>query len=251
MKLASAKLIDRKSPIPAYQQIVSSLISRIVHGEWQPGDKLPPENSLAQEYGVSRVTLRQALDLLEQNNIIYKQQGKGAFLKANPNLHVQELRFPTMDQSTSSISGKQVISKNIKIWHDPAPSPIVLHQLGIDKKTPVTALERLFIREQQILGLNRAWFKSADVPGLPEQGLINDSISTTLLERYNHDIVEVENWIEATKLDAPTAAVLESNYGASALQIDTVHYLEGRVPLEFSRTLWIGRITKFHLRFHK
>lgn len=252
MELArSVDLIDRKSPIPAYQQIASSLISRIVHGEWTPGDKLPPENTLAREYGVSRVTLRQALDLLEQDNIIYKQQGKGAFLQENPNLHVQDLRFPMIARSASPASDKNVTSSNIHIYHDPTPPPEALHQLRITKNNPVIALERLFRREQQILGLNRAWFKACDVPGLKEQGLIDNSISTTLVERYNCEIVKVENWIEATKLDARTAALLESNYAASALQIETVHYIEGLVPIEFSSTLWIGRITRFHLSYQK
>ena len=52
------KLIDRSSPIPAYQQIANDISKRIAQREWKINDKLPSEQELAQNYGVSRVTIR-------------------------------------------------------------------------------------------------------------------------------------------------------------------------------------------------
>ena len=74
-------LLDRTSPLPAYQQISNDIILRISQKEWNIEDKLPTEAELAAEYGVSRVTLRQAMAQLERDGIICKFQGKRGFCK--------------------------------------------------------------------------------------------------------------------------------------------------------------------------
>lgn len=60
-------LIDRSSPVPTYQQIASDISKRIAQHEWYIDEKLPSEMELAKIYGVSRVTLRQAMAQLEKD----------------------------------------------------------------------------------------------------------------------------------------------------------------------------------------
>lgn len=76
------QLIDRSSPIPAYQQIANDMSKRIAQGEWKIDDRLPSEQELAQNYGVSRVTFRQAMAQLERDGLIEKFQGKVPMSKA-------------------------------------------------------------------------------------------------------------------------------------------------------------------------
>ena len=75
------KLIDRSSPIPAYQQIANDISKRIAQREWKINDKLPSEQELAQNYGVSRVTIRQAMAQLERDGLIEKVSGKRSICK--------------------------------------------------------------------------------------------------------------------------------------------------------------------------
>ena len=56
--------IDRNSPVPAYYQIQLDLSDRIQRGEWNDRKQLPSESTLAEQYAVSRITLRQALSEL-------------------------------------------------------------------------------------------------------------------------------------------------------------------------------------------
>ena len=65
--------VDKTSPVPVYHQISDDLISRIIAGEWLPGDRLPSELEFTEAYQVSRVTLRQALAELERQGIISRQ----------------------------------------------------------------------------------------------------------------------------------------------------------------------------------
>jgi DNA-binding FadR family transcriptional regulator len=71
--------IDRDSPVPVYYQIASTLRRRIAEGEWRKGNQLPPEPELAKAFGVSRMTIRQALVELEGDNVIVRRRGAGTF----------------------------------------------------------------------------------------------------------------------------------------------------------------------------
>lgn len=72
--------INPDDPLPRYYQVYKSLIDRIKSGEFHAGDSLPAERQLAKEYGVSRITIVKALDTLQQDKLIDRQQGRGTFV---------------------------------------------------------------------------------------------------------------------------------------------------------------------------
>jgi GntR family transcriptional regulator len=232
--------------MPAYQQIASSVKARISQGEWEVSEKLPSETVLSECYGVSRVTLRQALSLLEKDEIIAKYQGKGIFVIANPNLVVQDLSFPTLE--TGKNKRAPIPSRILVIAEETAPIKKVKSRLLLNDGAPTIFLKRLFGSEGKAIGVNNVWFPKEMVPGFIENGLIDLSVSKTLRESYHYNITVIDNQIEATKLDAANAQLLNSIYDAPALKIDSVHLLEDGRPVEFASTIWIGETTRFHFR---
>ncbi len=66
--------------VPRYYQIGSLIREKIVSGELAPGDQIPTEGELAREYGVSRVTVRHALDSLKEDRLIWREAGRGTFV---------------------------------------------------------------------------------------------------------------------------------------------------------------------------
>lgn len=72
--------IDPNDPLPRYYQVYHSLLERIRAGEFEPGDALPSERQLTQDYGVSRITIVKALDVLQQDGRIDRQHGRGTFV---------------------------------------------------------------------------------------------------------------------------------------------------------------------------
>ena len=69
----------KKTPIPLYYQLEKVLRKRILSGKLQPDLAVPTEKELCQEFGVSRITVRQALLSLESDNLIRREQGRGTF----------------------------------------------------------------------------------------------------------------------------------------------------------------------------
>lgn len=84
--------VDPRGPLPRYYQVYMSLLERIRAGEFAPVDTLPSERQLAQDYGVSRITIIKAMDLLEREGLIEQQQGRGSFVIDQTELKPDELR---------------------------------------------------------------------------------------------------------------------------------------------------------------
>lgn len=238
-----AQKVDRYSPMPVYQQIVSDMISRISQEEWTIGDKLPSENELSEEYDASRVTIRQALAKLKEDGLIDKQRGRGAFLKANPRRVIQELYLPQIGvhKETNVKSGAAsltlVMHANVQIYNS----------LNVPQGSPLVYLERPFLCNKNVVGLNCAWFPVDMVPNMVEEGLISNSITKTLQQRYNVHFGSVENYIEAIILDAASAHQLNVIAPSPGLKITSIYSTKEGIPLEHAVTIWNGQDTQFHV----
>ena len=76
--------LDFSGASPRYLQIADLLRQRIARGQWPLGDKLPSLDALVAEFGVARLTVRQAMDLLAREGLVSPQQGRGTFVIAVP-----------------------------------------------------------------------------------------------------------------------------------------------------------------------
>ena len=233
--------VDKTSPVPVYHQISDDLISRIIAGEWLPGDRLPSELEFTEAYQVSRVTLRQALAELERQGIISRQCAKGTFLVRNPSPFVESLNFPTLEYHHS----KNV--STILEWRIEQELPAYIHQISkITGDAPYVYVQRLFSSDEKTIGWNQAWFPAILVPNMMEVGLTEGSISATLTKTYGYKIHRIENNIEAVHLKASEATLLGVSYDTPALRIISTHFLPDKRPIEFSCTIWSGPMTRFH-----
>lgn len=77
-------MIDRESPLPLAYQVARTIREQIVAGRYQPGDQLTREETLAVSLGVSRGTVRQALDALAADGLVSREQGRGTFVRRAP-----------------------------------------------------------------------------------------------------------------------------------------------------------------------
>ena len=73
-----------RSRIPLYVQVASALRRRIEVGQWQTGEKISTLEKLEAEFQVARVTIRQAVDILEKEGLVQRQQGRGTFVTSMP-----------------------------------------------------------------------------------------------------------------------------------------------------------------------
>ena len=172
---------------------------------------------------------------------------KELFVKNNPRQLIQELAFPTLDSNAKA----SVDSKILTIEKVYAANSVICEQLQVTPSTPLLYVERLYSHDGRPSGINHVWFRESDVPGLTESSLLYNSISRTLKYTYHYDIVKIENYIEAVRLDAISASLLNTVYDATGLKIDSQYLLADGKAIEYSSTTWLGDFTRFHFNVTK
>jgi DNA-binding GntR family transcriptional regulator len=89
--------LDTKNPVPRYYQIYNALLKQMRSGELKVGEALPPERTIAKHYGVARLTVVKALDLLMRDGLIDKQQGRGSFVLPSPSVVIADEATSALD----------------------------------------------------------------------------------------------------------------------------------------------------------
>ena len=82
-------MLDKNHPLPIYYQLKELIREKIATGEWKPGDLIPSERELCEEHGISRMTVRQAIQELLREGIVTIRRGEGTFVNNVP--HTQML----------------------------------------------------------------------------------------------------------------------------------------------------------------
>lgn len=89
----------QRSRVPLYLQVADALRRRIEEGEWKAGEKILTLEQLEEEFQVARVTVRQAVDVLQVEGLVDRRQGKGTFVSSD----IQERRWLNLDASWESL----------------------------------------------------------------------------------------------------------------------------------------------------
>ena len=137
----------RLSAVPLYIQVATVLRRRIESGHWAFGQKISTIEDLQEEFGVARVTIRQAVELLEKDGLVRRQQGRGTFVAAD----LEDTRWLKLDTSWSSLIG--TIKHNVPKFM-PVSAPLQKPRLGPEEGQ--AAREYVFLRSVQFRG-NRAY----------------------------------------------------------------------------------------------
>jgi len=108
--MTDAPLYDR-SRQPLYIQAAGQLRLKIERGEWAPGTQLPVIEDLQAEFGLSRATIREALEMLEQERLIQRHRGRGTFVRSqlpDRRSHVLPTTWPDLVESLRNIEPKML-----------------------------------------------------------------------------------------------------------------------------------------------
>jgi GntR family transcriptional regulator len=116
--MSKLKATYARSRVPLYIQVASALRQRIENGQWQPGQKISTLEGLEQEFEVARVTVRQAVEMLQNEGLVHRQQGRGTFVADK----LQDKHWLRLDATWESLIApiKDNVLKLIKVDHPPA-----------------------------------------------------------------------------------------------------------------------------------
>jgi GntR family transcriptional regulator len=125
------------SPLPLYHKVYLLLRQRLLDGVYDTDEPLPGENALAQEYGVSRLTVRRALDTLSSEGLVSRRQGRGTFAQAPSQLSAPQ-QGATVDALMAHLArmGMRTQVKLLDLSVEPAPATVAA-RLEVTAGSPV------------------------------------------------------------------------------------------------------------------
>ena len=204
-----------ESFIPLYVQIINHITEKIESGEYREGHKIPSEAALAKEFGVSRITVTNAIQRMVQVGTLYRRQGKGTFVARKKPV---EHRLNSLLSFTEDLVGRgyRVSTRLLAFERIPAPEK-VRQALGLPKRVPVWRIKRVRYADDEPMAIQTAHLPESLFPGLDEKGLGNHSLYKLLKETYRIQASEAFEQYRVTVLREEDARLLNVATGFPAL----------------------------------
>jgi GntR family transcriptional regulator len=208
----------------------------------EPHALLPTERELASTHGVSRTTIRQALDTLTEAGLVYRVQGAGTFVAG---LTISKTLSLSSFSEDMRARGWVPSSQLLAAEEVPAGSDIA-EDLGIGAGELVIRVSRVRRADGRPICLETAHFPAARVPGLLDHDL-SSSLYEILTGTYGIRMIRAEQVVRAVVLDVGEAALLGTSSGAAALRMHRIGLDERDRPLESTVSIYRG--DAYDLRF--
>ncbi len=177
---------DQKGNKPLYISIYDQLYNQIMNGIFPPESKLPTEHELAKMFGVSRMTLRQALSLLQDDGLVKSIHGKGSYITQNQQpkkiIGLEKMGNPMYKCHTENIDEVE-IDFRLDIESD------YTKQVLKRKATAVVAIERWYRSNQNVVGYAFTFMAIETVADLN----LDLQNKPQLLQMLEHGIYELAN----------------------------------------------------------
>lgn len=197
-----------------YQRIQDELAEEIERGRRPPGSRLPPERALAEHFGVSRVTLRRALDELERAGVV-ERTGTGWAVASRPigEPPNELMSFSEMAASRGLVPGARVLDRLVR-----AATIEEAETLGLAPGASLFELERLRTMEGVPILIDRTRIPLSLAPGLDDVDFDQTSLYDVLEERYSIHPARARFTVEAIPADERRAALLGLEPGQPLLR---------------------------------
>mgnify|MGYP000200147390 CR=1 FL=1 len=223
------------SPLPLYHQVSAVLRHRIVEGAFGERNLLPTEKEIEAEFGVSRISVRKAVDLLEADGLVQRQRGRGTLIMYRSD------RQP--DPTTSYGPFENLLAMgyatDVRVIEvgDVAALATVADALGLAVGTTVRKNIRVRSSDGQAFSHLTAW-TPMDLSGQVTASLLREQPLLKLLERAGAAPEHARQEFSATLASPEVARALEVSVSSPLLSIRrVVHAANGR-PIEFLEALY-------------
>ncbi len=188
--------------LPLYAQVENVIIGRISNGSLLPGTRLPSEDSLVQEYAVSRTTIRAAIQSLVQRGLVEIRRGKGTFV-TYPKI-TQELTeltgFVEDMQAVGRLAAAKILDQQVV-----AANQVVARQLALPQGEPVVRIQRVRLADGMPLSFDETYLPKELGEKVMADNLETEPIFSLLEQKYRTPLVEAEYQLEAICADATVA----------------------------------------------
>jgi GntR family transcriptional regulator len=230
---------------PRYRQVAAELERAIAAGGLRPHDRLASERAIAERHGLSRMTARQAVELLVRRGTVYRRPGSGTFVSPPRVVHtLQRLAgFSEQMRAQGIVPSARVLEmRRTRRLEARAQAALELPPDG-----RAWMVRRVRFGDGEPLLLETFWVPDALCPDLGRRDLARGSLYDLLRERYGINPRTADESIEPAVLEPDDARHLGVRAGAPAMVVTrTARDRDGR-PVEFARDVYRGDRARFEV----
>jgi GntR family transcriptional regulator len=220
---------------PKYLRIHAALRDRITSGQWPPGQPLPAQRELAGEFGVSIMTLRQALQVLADDGLIDTRHGSGTFVAARYAYHLGHLRSFGADLAGQ---GAEISTRLLAADTVTPPEPVGA-RLGLSGPGQVLRLRRLRLADGRPVIVQTSYLPGHLAPVVDPADLCQRGLFTVLAE-HGLAVARTTETITPAVLGPADAADLARPEGTPALLSHQVSFGTDGTPIVDDHALLAG-----------
>jgi len=229
--------LSKDAPAPLYHQLKEVILHRIRSGGWRPNDRLPAEDELAQQYSVSKATVRQALSEVAQKGYVRRVQGLGTFV-TEPKVQQGPRELTSFTQEMHKRGARP--SSRVLIQDVVEADGAIAAALRLIEGSRLFRLKRLRYADGEPMGLQTAYLPLELVPGIIEENFAEVSLYELLGRKYGLTPARAEETHFAVALAGDDAAPLEAAEGSPGLAAERVTFLASERPFELVRAVMRG-----------
>lgn len=237
---------DSNAREPKYYRLKQALLSELL-ATTPAGGAIPPERRLAERFGTSRTTVRQALQELVVEGRLERFQGRGTFVSTRKVAQPLQLTSYTEDMKAQ---GLHPTSKLLDVSVISADQELA-QLLGIRRSMRVTRIERLRMASGDPMAIEATHLVTSRFPGLDQQ--IGDGVSLyqVLASEYGIELSEAEETIESALASPREARLLGTEPGMPLLLLSRHSFDPTGAPIEWVRSVYRGDRYKFIARLKR
>ncbi len=221
-------------PYPKYLQIADILRRRVLT-QMHPGDRLPTEISLSREFGVSRDTIRQALEPLEKERLISRSQGRGSFVAKRPVSRPAEKLTGLVEEFTAL--GLKTHAKLLRKEVVKADEEVAGY-LKLEKDTLIVRIDRLRFLDDKPFAYHVVFLPAEIGARLLPEVLERTPVVYILEKTFRFVFEEDQQIIEADLADVMLAEHLAVPIGSPMLLMRRLFITEGERPIAYFKSYY-------------
>lgn len=242
----ASTLIDGDAGLPLYVQLAQALGTSIANGDYAVGALLPTEAELCATFGVSRYTVRQAIQHLRQQGLVSARKGVGTRVEAR---HADPRYTQSMHSLSELLQFAHVTRLDLIANEELIVRGSLAEQLGCRPgKAWVRVLGiRHSGRNEPPICRSEVYIDAAYKDVAKEAGSLRTALWSLIENTYGETVIEVEQRIEATTLTQDEAAQLKAAPGSPALRFTRRYFATGRRLIELSISLHPADRFSYHM----
>ncbi len=229
--------LDESSALPLYQQLQRALREAIETRLIGPDDALPPERDIAEDFHISRITVRKAIDGLVSEGLLVRRQGAGTFVCARVEKNFSKLTSFSEDMQARGRTPRSVWVRKAEGSVTPEEALTLRSSPG----TPVYRFHRIRYADDAPMCIEYATVLASCLPSL-------DAVESSLyeaLERAGNRPVRALQRLRAVLFSAEQAKLLQIHERDAGLLVERVGFLKDGRAVEFTQSYFRGDIYDF------